>query len=328
MNTFSNNSNSLTSNEPTFIGIDVAKDSVAVFIDSTQTHLECRNKPKDLTKLAQRFRKLNPQLIVLEATGGYETQAALVFAQFELPFAIVYPKRVRQFARGLGILAKTDKIDAKMISYYGKVAKVESRPLQSDELRQLQALTKRRSQLIEMRLIEENRLETAPISIKPHIKKHLTWLLKQIKLVETELDKQIQESVVWQETARRLQTVPGVGAVLSQTLITLLPELGQISNKEIAALVGVAPFTFESGKHKGKSFCYGGRNQIRRVLYMATLCATRCNPIIKEFYQRLVRRGKQKKVALIACARKLLCILNAMVRNQTTWQAPNKTNPA
>ena len=186
----------------------------------------------------------------------------------------------------------------------------------------MQALTTRRSQLIEMRLAEENRLQTVHPSMRPHIKKHLTWLLNQIQQIETAIENQIKESETWQHTAKQLQTVPGVGAVLSSTLITQLPELGQVSDKQIAALVGVAPFPSESGKQKGKRFCKGGRNSIRRVLYMATICATQHNPIIKQFYENLCECGKLKKVAIIACARKLLVILNAMVRDNTNWQ-PN-----
>jgi transposase len=318
MNTLNKHSN--ISNEPIFIGIDVAKETLAVFVDSSRTHSECLNQTTDLRKLAKQFKKLNPTLIVLEATGGYEMTAALVFTDFELPFAIVYPKRVRQFANGLGILAKTDKIDAETIAYYGKIAKVEAKPLQSEELRILQALTIRRSQLIEMRLAEDNRLATAHPTMKRQIKKHLTWLLKQIAAIETDIDKHIAESETWQQTAKQLQTVPGVGTVLSSTLLTHLPELGQVSNKEIAALVGVAPFPKESGKHLGKRFCKGGRNSVRRVLYMATICATRHNPLIKDFYDQLLDRGKLKKVAIIACARKLLVILNAMVKNNSEWQ--------
>lgn len=318
MNTL--NKHSIASNEPIFIGIDVAKDTLAIFIDSTQTHSECLNQTKDLTKLAKQFKKLNPTLIVLEATGGYEMTAALVFTKFKLPFAIVYPKRVRQFANALGIIAKTDKIDAKTIAYYGKVAKIKAKPLQSEELRILQALTTRRSQLIEMLLAEGNRLATAHPSMKSQIKKHRTWLTKQIEAIETDIDKQIKESETWQKTVKQLKSVPGVGAVLSSTLITHLPELGQVSNKEIAALVGVAPFPSESGRHKGKRFCKGGRNSVRRVLYMATMCATQHNPIIKDFYNQLLERGKLKKVAIIACARKLLVICNALVRNNSTWQ--------
>jgi transposase len=308
------------SNHQTFIGIDVAKDSVAIFVDSANQHSDCLNQIKDLTKLAKKLKKLNPTLIILEATGGYETLCAIAFAEAELPFAVVYPKRVRQFAFGLGIIAKTDEIDATLLAYYGRVARIAAKPLQSNELRELSALTTRRQQLIEMRLSEHNRLATAHPSMHKNIKKHLDWLLQQIAEIETDINHRIKESETWRETDGRLQSVPGVGKVLSSTLITELPELGNLNHKAIAALVGVAPFPAESGKFKGKRFCRGGRNSVRRVLYMATLNATRFNPIIKEQYDNLCEKGKLKKVALIACARKLLVILNAIVRDNAIWQ--------
>ena len=309
--------------DQTFIGIDVAKDSIAVFIDSTNQHLECLNQTKDLRQLARKLKKLNPQLIVLEATGGYETLSAVVFSEFELPFAIVYPRRVRQFAFGLGLIAKTDEIDAEALAYYGRVAKIQARPLQSNELRTLSAAATRRQQLIEMRLAEQNRLETSLPAMHANINKHLAWLKQEIEEIENDINQQIQTSEAWKETDELLQSVPGVGKVLSSTLICELPELGQLDDKKIAALVGVAPFPADSGKIKGKRFCRGGRNGVRRVLYMATLTATRFNPIIKKHYDNLCARGKLKKVALIACARKLLVILNAMVRNNVPWQAKN-----
>jgi transposase len=313
-----NISTNSTSNQ-IFIGIDVSKAELEVFNDQTGLFQSCPNQKRSLTKLAKQLKKLNPTLIVLEATGGYETLAATIFNDLDIAFAIVYPRRVRQFALGLGIMAKTDKIDARIIAYYGRIAGIKPKPLQSKEVLHLQALTRRRSQLIEMRLMEENRLETASPLISRIIKKHIKYLLKQIEQLESEIANQIETSETWNETDQRLRAVPGVGPVLSSTLITQLPELGSISNKQIASLVGVAPFSSESGKYKGQRFCKGGRNSIRRVLYMATMNATQHNPIIKEFYDRLLKRGKLKKVAIIACARKLLCILNAMVRNKTNW---------
>lgn len=316
------------SDDRTFIGIDVAKDNLAVFVDSTAQHSVCVNQIKELRQLAKQLKKLNPTLIVLEASGGYETSAAVVFAEFELPFAVVYPLRVRQFALGVGILAKSDEIDAEVIAYYGRIAQIQAKPLQSDELLQLQAFTTRRLQLIEMRIAEQNRLETAHPKMQKNIKKHLVWLEAQIEDLETEINNRIQADETLQETDELLQSVPGVGAVLSATLLTELPELGVLSDKKISALVGVAPFPRESGKFKGKRFCRGGRNVVRRVLYMATLSATRFNPIIKQFYDNLCEGGKVKKVAIIACARKLLTILNAMVRNNSHWQPKLKPTSA
>lgn len=302
-----------------FIGIDVAKDTLAVFVDGTQQHFTCANEGKALRALAKKLQVGKPTLIVLEATGGYETLAAVTLAELALPVAIVYPRRVRQFAFGLGVIAKTDEIDAEVLAYYGRVAKLAAQPLRATELRELQALTVRRQQLIEMRLAEENRLATAHPTLRSDLKKHRDWLQKQIQALEADLHQRIKTSPLWQHTDDLLQSVPGVGEVLSTTLITELPELGQLTHQEIAALVGVAPFPAESGKFKGKRFCRGGRNSVRRVLYMATLNATRFNPVIKKFYQRLVAQGKPKKVALIACARKLLITLNAMVRDDSPW---------
>jgi transposase len=274
----------------TFIGIDVAKDSLALFIDSANQSETCLNQKTDLRKLAKQFKKLNPTLIVLEATGGYENLAVSIFQQFELPVAVVFPKRVRQFALGLGLIAKTDEIDAQTISYYGRTANIQPQPQQPQYVTDLQALTTRRIQLLEIKVAEQNRLETAPELMKKEIEKD------QI-----------------------MQTIPGVGKVLSSTLLSKLPELGNLSNKEISALVGVAPFPHESGKYKGKRYCRGGRNCIRKVLYMATLSAARCNPVITKFYEHLLEKGKLKKVALIACARKLMTFLNSMVKNNSAW---------
>lgn len=312
------------SKDETFIGIDVAKDNLEVFVDSTNQHSSCQNKLEDLRKLAKLLKEQNPTLIVLEATGGYEKRASEVFTEFELPFSVVYPRRVREFAFSLGLIAKTDEIDAKVIAYYGRVAKIEPKVLPSDELVQLQALTARRTQLIEMRIAEENRLETAHRKMEENIKIHLEWLNSQIREIEQQINLEIKTDQRLQQTDQLLQSVPGVGEVLSSTLITELPELGVLPDKKISALVGVAPFAHQSGKQSGKRFCQGGRNSVRRVLYMATLSAIRFNPVIKQFYDKLCEKGKVKKVAIIACARKLLLILNAMLRNNSHWQPKNK----
>lgn len=309
----------LNENEKTFIGIDVSKDTLEVFNETSSRRTVCPNQMCDLKRLARDLKKLSPELIVMEATGGYETQAAIAFTEAGLPFAIVFPRRVRQLALGLGIIAKTDEIDARVIAYYGRVANIKPKPLESNELRSLAALTTRRSQLVDMRLMEENRLDTAHPSMRKTIKEHISWLKRQIQKINTEIDRCIEQSGTWRETRNLLTSVPGVGAVLASTLITELPELGSLSHKKIAALVGVAPFPRDTGKFSGKRFCKGGRNSVRRVLYMATISATRFNPVIKTFYQRLCENGKRKKVALIASARKMLVILNAMAKNSSLW---------
>lgn len=308
-------------NEQNVIGIDVAKEELAIFVDGpSEQHFTCPNKPKDLKRLAREFKKLNPAVIVLEATGGYETAAAVAFTEAGLGFAIVFPRRVRQFALGLGMDAKTDDIDACVIAYYGRMAGIKPVPLKSTELRELEALTNRRSQLIEMRLAEQNRLDTAYPSAQKGIRQLIRFLERQIKAIETEIGSRIKESETWRQTDELLQSVPGVGPTLSSVLITELPELGILSSRKIAALVGVAPFARDTGNFSGKRFCKGGRNQVRRVLYMATIAATRFNPVIKQHYKNLCDHGKRKKVALIACSRKLLVILNAMLKNNRAWQ--------
>lgn len=309
----------LSENQKTFIGIDVSKDNLEVFVDTSSKRIVCPNRTRELKRLARELKKLSPELIVMEATGGYETRAAIAFTEAGLPFAIVFPRRVRQLALGLGIIAKTDEIDAKVIARYGRIAGVEPKPLESNELRELAALTTRRSQLVEMRLMEENRLDTSHPSMRKTIKDHISWLKRHIQKLDAEIARCIEQSDTWRETRDLLISVPGVGSVLASTLITQLPELGSLSHKKIAALVGVAPFPRDTGKFSGKRFCKGGRNSVRRVLYMATISATRFNPVIKTFYQRLCENGKRKKVALIACARKMLVILNAMAKNSSQW---------
>ncbi len=270
----------------TVVGIDVAKDELVTYVDTKKEFGSCRNSASDLKKMGRQLKKLGPRLVVFEASGGYEAEAAGIFADLGLPVAVVYPRRIRQFALGLGIIAKTDEVDACVIAYYGRVAGIKPMPPKPAELRQLQALTLRRSQLLEMRIAEQHRLETAHPSMHKDIKKHVDYLNRQIDRIEKDVAQQISQSAVWSEKDERLRSVPGVGPVLSSTLITELPELGSLSNKEIASLVGVAPFPHESGKHAGRRSCKGGRNSVRRVLYMATVSATRSNPVIIAFYKK------------------------------------------
>jgi len=315
-----NKTSAFSSSSRPCVGIDTGKDKLDIFIDSIDQSLTCANEPKELRALAKRLRALKPEMIVLEASGGYERAAVSAFSAHSLPVAVVYPKRVRQFARGLGIMAKTDKIDARVIARYARTADLAPTPLRSEELNALQALNTRRSQLIEMRLAEESRLELAHSSIHKGLKKHIASLIREIDQIEAEIERRINDSDTWRKTSQLLQSVPGVGPVLSATLITDMPELGILSHKQIASLAGVAPFPRESGRWKGKRICQGGRHSLRRVLYMATIAATRFNPVIKYFYQNLCQRGKPKKLAIIACARKLLVILNAILKNQLLWR--------
>lgn len=308
------------SDEKIVVGIDVSKDKLDVFVDGTGERFACANQIKHLRKLATRLRKMSPALVVMEATGSYETAAAIAFSDAGLPFAIVFPLRVRQFALGLGMNAKTDDIDARVIAYYGRVAGIKPMPIPSKELRELAALTSRRQQLVEMRVSEQNRLNVTQAATRHAIKKHIRFLDREIHDLEAQIRDLIKHSPVWSQDAKLLRSVPGVGPVLSSTLITGLPELGHLTRREIAALVGVAPFARDTGKSNGKRYCKGGRKSVRAALYMATLSATRFNPVIRSFYQSLVSRGKLRKVAIIACARKLITILNAMSRHKTTWQ--------
>lgn len=297
------------------IGIDVSKGDLEVFNDLSSQRVVCPNKTSDLDRLAKDLKKIAPELIVMEATGGYERQAAVAFSKAGLPYAIVFPRRVRQLAHGVGLIAKNDQVDARVIAYYGRVGGVQPKPLESNELRELEALTTRRSQLVQMRQMEENRLDTTHPSMRKEIKDHIAWLSRRIDKCNKEIDRRIELSEVWSEKRKLLMSVPGVGPVLASTLITELPELGLLSNRRIAALVGVAPFDRDTGKSHGIRFCKGGRNSVRRVLYMATICAARFNPVIKTFYDRLCEKGKRKKVVHIACARKMLVMLNAMTRD-------------
>jgi len=297
------------------IGIDVSKDNLEVFNDVSFNRIVCPNKTRDLERLAKGLKQIAPNLIVMEATGGYETQAAVAFSKAGLPYAIVFPRRVRQLAHGVGLIAKNDQVDARVIAYYGRVGGVQPKPLESNELRELEALTTRRSQLVQMRQMEENRLDTTHPSMRKEIKDHIAWLSRRIDKLNKEIDRRIELSEVWNEKRKLLMSVPGVGPVLASILITELPELGLLSNRRIAALVGVAPFDRDTGKTHGIRFCKGGRNSVRRVLYMATICAARFNPVIKTFYDRLCEKGKRKKVVHIACARKMLVMLNAMTRD-------------
>lgn len=303
------------------IGIDVAKDNLEVYNDVSLDRAVCPNKTRDLERLTKDLKKISPELIVMEATGGYETQAAIAFSKAGLPYAIVFPKRVRQLAHGIGLIAKNDQVDARVIAYYGRVGGVQPKPLESNELRELEALTTRRRQLVEMRQMDENRLDTTHPSLRKDIKEHITWLSRRIDKLNKEIDHRIELSKAWNEKRKLLMSVPGVGPVLASTLITELPELGILSNRRIAALVGVAPFDRDTGKKHGIRFCKGGRNSVRRVLYMAAVCAARFNPTIKTFYDRLCEKGKRKKVAHIACARKMLVILNAMTRDRIEFKS-------
>ena len=264
-----------------------------------------------------------PQLVVVEASGGYEAAIVSELVGQGLAVALGNPTRVRAFARAEGQLAKTDKIDAGVIARFGATMKPEPSARRDQAQLALNQWVTRRRQLVLMVTAEKNRLPTAPPAMRDHINKHLAWLQAEIEALEQQINQAIAANPVWAETAKRVQSVPGGGAITATTLVADLPELGQLNRQKIAALVGVAPFNHDSGKRRGKRRIFGGRASVRSVLYMATLSAIRHNPVIKSFYQRLIAKGKLKKVALTACLRKLLVILNTMVKSGRDWSPPN-----
>jgi transposase len=273
-----------------------------------------------IATLVKRLKGLRPALVVLEATGGLEIPAVAALAAAGLPAVVVNPRQVREFARATGRLAKTDAIDAQVLAQFGEALQPEVRPLPDTATQELSALVARRRQLIEMLTAEKNRLRMATKKVRRNIEAHIRWLEGELLDLDDGLGEVIRSSPVWRERDNLLRSVPGVGPVLSSVLLADLPELGKLSRKEVAALVGVAPLNRDSGKFRGRRQVWGGRSQVRATLYMAALVASRYNPAIKRFYQRLLSGGKPKKVALTACMRKLLTILNAMTRAQTSWQ--------
>jgi len=304
-----------------FIGVDVSKERLDCFCRPTGIAFSFDNTPPGIAALVQWVEAQQPQLIVLEATGGLERPlvAALVVAQ--LPVVVVNPRQVRDFARAIGQLAKTDRIDAAVIAHFGEAVNPEVRPLPDHLTQQMDALMTRRRQLVQMLAAERNHLVSAPVQVQNYVKEHIVQLEELIKKLDQDIDQMITRSPIWKTKENLLLSVKGGGPVLSRTLLAELPELGRLSRQEISKLVGVAPLNNDSGKHKGKRSCWGGRASVRGPLYMATLSATRCNPVIKEFYQRLLAKGKLKKVAIVACMRKMLTILNAMIKSNKPWDA-------
>lgn len=303
-----------------YVGIDVSKAQLDVAIHPQGECWQLANDENSSGELAKRLEKLSPELIVLEATGGLEAAVTGVLAAAALPVVVVNPRQVRDFARAKGILAKTDQVDARVIAQFADVIRPVVRPLKDAQLQELNALVVRRRQLVEMLTAEKNRLAVAPKTVRRDIKQHIKWLERRLGDVNNDLNQAIKTSPVWREKDELIQSVPGAGPVLSVSLLSELPELGALNRRQIAALVGVAPFNRDSGAYRGRRVIWGGRADIRAVLYMSTLSAIRCNPVIRTFYQRLVAAGKEHKLALTACMRKLLTILNAIVKSGTPWQ--------
>ncbi len=285
-----------------FVGIDVSKDSLELAIYGKAGSWQVANETEGVLKLAHTLTAMQPALIVVEASGGYETLSVSLLGQEGLPVALINPMRSRQFARSTGQIAKTDRIDAHILAHFAQAIRPPVRRATTVQDEHLAALLTRRKQ-VQMR-----------------IKEHLAWLQAELEDLEQELEMLLANNQVWQDKKAVLESAPGIGPVTAFTLLAHLPELGSLSSKKIAALVGVAPFSNDSGKWHGKRFIKGGRPAVRTALYMAALSASRFNPVIRHFYESLVARGKPKKVALTACMRKLLVITNAMVRDQRTWK--------
>jgi transposase len=311
-----------------FIGIDVAKASLDIAIHPEGTVWSCHNEEAKFTALVKQLRQREPKLIVLEATGGLELPAVAALASAGLPVVVVNPRQVRDFAKATGQLAKTDRIDAQVLARFGEAVRPAIRPLKDMKTRELDALLTRRRQLTDMLTAEKNRLSSAPKPVRKDIKNHIAWLEKRLRDVNNGLNSAIKDSPIWREHDEILQSTPGVGPVLSVTLLAELPELGTLNRRQIAALAGVAPFNRDSGRFRGKRAIWGGRAEVRSVLYMSTLTAVRCNPVIRAFYLRLISAGKKHKVAMTACMRKLLTILNIMIKNQTSWNSELTKSPS
>jgi transposase len=311
----------------THIGIDVSKDWLDIVVLPSGETFRIENTEEQMGVLVNTLESLTPERIVLEATGGYERLVTSHLYRAGLPVCRVNPKRVRYFARSLGQLAKNDKLDAKVLARFGEVVKPALTQLPSDQAQLLSALLTRREQLSAMFVAEKNRLGTAPANVRPSLNEHVTWLKKQLKHLDKEIDEFINATPNLKEKDDLLQDVQGIGKKTAAKLIADVPELGACDRKQIAALIGTAPYDHDSGYKKGQRAIRGGRPDVRKVLYMATLAATRFNPVIKEFYQRLVKAGKKKKVALVACMRKLLTILNAILRDRKPWN-PTGACPA
>lgn len=305
-----------------FIGIDVSKSELEVIARVGNSHLKVENSEQGLQRLCEWLVALTPELVVMEASGGYERLCAATLAQAGLPVAVVNARQVRAFALATGVLAKTDRVDARVLAHFAAAVRPAVRACADEQRQALDEIMGRRRQLVAMLVMEKNRLEQARTAgVRRDIKSLIAVIEKRIQGCDAELQRQIQASAVWRAQEDLLRSFKGIGPVNARVLVIELPELGTLNRKKIAALVGVAPVARDSGQHRGRRSIAGGRGQIRASLYMATVAAIRTNAIIRIFYQRLREAGKPAKVALVACMRKILTILNAMVRTQTRWRS-------
>jgi len=314
-----------TTPKPQWVGIDVSKATLDVCVYPNGAQWQTANRQAQWQALAEQLTTLAPERIVLEASGGYEAAVVAVLVDHELPVVVVNPRQVRDFARAIGELAKTDRIDAHILARFGEAIRPQVRALPDETTRGIRALVSRRRQLQDMLTAEQNRLvsaavQNAPESLRDQLGEHIDWLRRQLADLDDDLHRQLQASPVWRAREDLLRTIPGIGPVTSAALLSHVPELGQLDRKAIAKLVGVAPLNDDSGTLHGRRHIWGGRAAVRATLYMAALVATRWNPMIREFYGRLCAAGKPKKVALVACMRKLLVLCNSVLRSATPWR--------
>ena len=302
-----------------FVGIDISKDSLDLCIEPDDEVLQLAYDDTGIDQVVRRLAQVAPTLIVMEATGGLEMRLASELAAKGLPVAVINPRQARDFAKATGQLAKTDSVDAAVLAAFARAIRPAVRPIKDVDTRELDDLLTRRRQLIDMRVQETLRLSTASKLQRKSVTTHIAWLDKRIVKLDDDLSKRLRASDAWRTKDDLLQGIPGVGAITSLTMLAKCPELGQMNRRAIAALVGVAPRANDSGKHRGKRFVWGGRADVRAVLYMATVSAIRCNHDIKTFAARLKQAGKPAKVIIVACMRKLLTIMNAMVKNNAQW---------
>lgn len=308
---------------PLTVGLDVSKAEIAVATWPAGTAWTSGTTPEALDQLVLRLLELRPELIVVEATGGYERAVVAASVAAGLPVAIVNPRQVRAFAKAIGQIAKTDALDASVLALFAARVRPATRPLPDADTEALAALMARRRQLQDMLVAERQRLERA--TAKPvcrDLRQHIRWLERRVNDVDADIDRTIERSPAWQVKDDLLQSMPGIGPTVARTLLAELPELGRLDRRAIAALVGVAPFNRDSGRWRGRRVVRGGRPSLRKALYMSALVAARHNPVLRAFYQRLRHAGKPGKVALVAVMRKLLTTLNAMMKHQAKWQAP------
>jgi transposase len=303
-----------------FVGIDVSKSTLDVCIEPEGQTLHVAYDETGISQIVDCLKEVGPTLIVLEATGGLEVRIATALASKGLPVAVINPRQARDFAKATGQLAKTDQVDAAVLAAFAKAIRPQVRPLKNEDTCALNDMVSRRRQLIDMRVQETLRLATATSKpLQKNLNKHIAWLDKQIAEIDHDLTKRLRNSDVWRAKDNLLRSIPGVGAVTTLTLLAKCPELGALNRREIAALTGVAPLANDSGKHRGKRFIWGGRADVRAVLYMAALSAIRYNEPIKAFAERLKKSGKPPKVVIVACMRKLITIMNAMLKNNAPW---------